>query len=476
MIFENLDILIVISYFILIFIFTYKIPKAKNFKDFTIANKTISMPLIFMSLTATYVGAGYSSGFATNGFNTGLFFFLMTLGFGTQLILSGIYIIPKLRKFKNCYTIGDIMGKIFGKHAQILTGLISVSFLIGISTVLAKMGGTILSKITGIDLLLSIIIFVSFTSLYIYRSGIIGIILTDRIQFILMVLIISLIVFFLLIKNPISTSQFTNSLINLTSQSFVTTGFLGVLTLFISFLLGETLIPPYVNRALAANSDESAKKGFIYAGIFSIFWFFILSLIGIFGSNIFIGTNPNEILFTIATSILPVGLLGFFVVGALAIIMSTMDSIINSGAASLIRDIVKPIKQDLTEDLSLVLTRHVVIMLSVVTVLFAQFAPSIINTLLAAYSIWVPTVLTTLLLGLFLKNIKYISGITSMIFGGISSLIWQTILNEPFGISAILIGIFVNLLGFYLGQKFGKKIIINTNSSIKKLNIKNSVT
>jgi SSS family solute:Na+ symporter len=464
MVLETLDTIIILSYFILILIITYFIPKAKTYVDYTIANRKISMPLIFVSLTATYIGAGYSLGFVTKGFNSGLFFFILTLGFGAQLILSGKYIIPKLRKFPNCYTVGDIMGKIFGKHAQVLTGLISVSFLIGISSVLVKIGGSILNTITNLPLLPSILLFTIITTAYIYKSGIRGTMFTDKVQLGFIILILPLIVTFLLIKNPITLSDFSQAAITLTSTTFAQTSYLGGLALLLSFLLGETLIPPYVNRALAADSDKSAKNGFIYAGYFSIFWFFILSLIGIYGTIILSDLiNTDDVLFTLATTILPVGLLGLFFVGVMAILMSTVDSIINSGAVALIRDVVNPLII-LGDELSLILTKHVVIVIAMVSVVVAQFAPSIINTLLAAYSIWVPTVLTTLLIGLYFKNAKIAAGLTALILGGITSFIWQTILSEPFGISGIMVGILANIFGFYLGQIFGEKIIIQKSN------------
>jgi SSS family solute:Na+ symporter len=458
---DFLDLIIIMAYFISILIIIYIIPKAKTYIDYTVAKKSISMSLIFVSLTATYIGAGYSMGFIDKGFNSGLFFFILTIGFGIQLILSGKYIIPKLRKFPNCYTVGDVMGKIFGKNVQVLTGLISVSFLIGISSVLVKIGGSILEKITSLSILPSMIVFTLIVTIYIYKSGIRGTIMTDKLQFIFIVLILPIIITFLLLKNPISIAQFTQATINLTSNTFAQTSYIGGLALLLSFLLGETLIPPYVNRALAANSDKSASNGFIYAGVFSIFWFLILSLIGIYGSVTLtdLTTNSEDILFTLASTILPVGFLGLFFVGVISILMSSIDSIINSGAVSLIRDVVNPLSK-LGDDLSLILTRHIVVVIAIVSVIVAQFAPSIISTLLAAYSIWVPTVLTTLLIGLYFKNLKMASGLTGMLLGGICSFIWQTILSEPFGIPGILVGILANFIGFYFGQTFGKKIII----------------
>jgi SSS family solute:Na+ symporter len=54
------------------------------------------------------------------------------LGFSLTVILVALFIAPKMDKYRDCLSIGDIIAKSYGKTAQIITGVFSMIICAGI--------------------------------------------------------------------------------------------------------------------------------------------------------------------------------------------------------------------------------------------------------------------------------------------------------------------------------------------------------
>lgn len=54
-----------------------------------------------------------------------------------------------------------------------------------------------------------------------------------------------------------------------------------LLSLFMTFMLGETLVPPYLQRLLIGKSSKDVIRGSLLSGLFSIPFFAITGLIGL---------------------------------------------------------------------------------------------------------------------------------------------------------------------------------------------------
>ena len=114
-------------------------------------------------------------------------------------------------------------------------------------------------------------------------------------------------------------------------------------------------------------------------------------------------------------------------------------------------DIVNPIVQ-ISEKESMTIGRVGTLLIAIIGALSAGWLPGIIESLLIIYSIWAPTVLVPFVLGLIIKRPKPHAGWLSIITGGSTSIIWQTILNLPYGIPAILPGLGASLFAYFLAH------------------------
>ena len=178
-----IDIVAIIAYFAFVGIFSFLTRRTRTFAEFSVAKHTIPAGMIFASLSATFVGPGFSVGFTGKGYSTGYLFYFLAFTFIIQTILVGIFVAPKLSLFRNCHTLGDVLDRCYGKSAHLLGGIISVGLCIGLAAIIAKIGGGFLQATTGLPLMLCIVVFTSVTTLYTFTGGIRASIATDGLQF-----------------------------------------------------------------------------------------------------------------------------------------------------------------------------------------------------------------------------------------------------------------------------------------------------
>jgi len=422
--------------------------KAKTVVDFSLGNKSIPGIIVFATLSATLIGPGYSMGVVNNGYSGGFIWFFVFLAFSIQTILSGKYLAPKIRAIQNVSTIADIMRIKYGESTRLLTGIISFISLFGFFAAIAGATGDIVEALTGFDRIISIFISVGFVVLFSTIGGIKSVVITDTFQFAVLVIAIPLAFIFLVNSEEVSNLEsLTNVLTwNKGISPFV---FIG---LFISFFFGEALIPPYVHRILISKNAVEAGKGYIYAGLFSIIWFFICVFVGNLGSKLYPGSD--NVFINIVKNHLPIGITGIAIAAMISIILSTLSSLLNSAVVTLNEDILKfkgKFWSNKTKELNGL--RYSGIIIGILSVFFAIKSPNIIEGLLVVYSLWGASVVVPFVLGILLEKTIPLAGLSSMIIGIQISASWKWLLNEPMGISSIIPGLLGNIICYYIIHK-----------------------
>ena len=303
---------------------------ADTSKKFAKGTNDYSSRIIFLTILATMIGPGYSYGAINKFYDYGLFYTLFFLLAIVQFWLFGHFFAGKIKSVgTEMETAGDILGKAYGKYAQILTGILTIFFSVAIVAVLGVGGGKVLSSITALPLNMSIVFIVSFITLYSFYGGIATVIKTDKVQFLLICLfaIIGVIAGVIqLIKGTqiVEISDFVWNTHNMPISTIIGTA--------IAFFLGEAFIPVYSIRGLVSRNPETAKKSFKNASFFGLFWFIVLTFIGITAHLI---DNNSELAYlslikTSFNGIVGASLIGVAIAGMLSVVMSTLDSILNS--------------------------------------------------------------------------------------------------------------------------------------------------
>lgn len=401
--FTTLDIAVVAAYFIGMLLFAGLVRRGRSFSSYSVADRSVPASISFATLAATFIGPGYSLGLAGKGASSGFFFMLPFAMFSLQTILVGLFVAPRLHNLHNCHSLGDAMGRFYGRGGKLLTGIVSVGLCLGLFAVMARAGGVVISNGFNVSMEFGIVLVSVVGMTYALTGGLRAIIATEAVQFGILLLVFSVLA--LCVAGRVESFEvLQSSAVDATRRVYDATSSAELFGLCVTFFLGEALIPPYANRALAADSGRTSRRAFVVAGVFSLFWFLMIVVIGYVGGLVAPGASsaPNDqLLVAVAHDVLPSGLWGLFLVGVAAVVMSSQESVLNAGAVSLVRDLVVPLKGQSSERAQLLLARVATTFLGIVGIVIALRAPSIIRGLLICYTLWAPSVLPPLVWGAF---------------------------------------------------------------------------
>jgi SSS family solute:Na+ symporter len=437
---------------LLIVIGVQTIRRIETPEDFAVAGNRIIWPVFFGSLAASFLGGGSSLGNAGETFKDGYVYMFAFFAFAIQTVLVGYFVAPRLKNYADAQTVGDIMENHYGSTARLLTGILSVSVCAGILGAQALAVGTIFNTILGISTTLGILIGMSIVVLYSAFGGVWAVIQTDMLQFVFLgvFLPVTLIIGLIKVGGP---AELMSSVPD-AHLSFMGTWTAGLfISVFLAFLLGETLVPPYTQRAFSTPDPANARKGYVMSGVFAFFFFFVSASIGLVGLALYPNIAPDQAVPTVVKNVVPVGLVGLVVAALLAVVMSTASSYLNSIAVVFVKDIYQPfINPNVSASRKVWLERG----LSLVggaAILFAVSVPSIVDALLYSYALWAPTIIIPLILAVMWGFRSEAAALSAIVAGGGVAAVWTWVLNEPFGITGLVAGLVVNVVVFAVVYK-----------------------
>jgi SSS family solute:Na+ symporter len=280
---------------------------------------------------------------------------------------------------------------------------------------MAHAGKVVLNDIFGLPGWSSVVIVVGVTALYTTFGGLRASVITDAFQFSAFAILLPIMLLFVLIFHlDGGATIFAKEASAATSTGFNSTSFIEIIGLVAAFLLGETLIPPYANRALASKTTGVSRNGFIFAGLFSVVWFIVMISLGVVARSIIPeGTGEDHVLLNFVKTIMPAEGLALLLVVLVSVVMSSLDSLLNAGAVAFTQDIVKPFLA-LSNHSALKTGRCATIVIAGIAAAVVPAVPSIIDGLLICYTIWASAILPALIIGLWVKHPRPLAGILSM--------------------------------------------------------------
>jgi len=454
-----LDYAIIIIYLLVVLIVGLWSGKGmKTLQEFSVSHRSYGSMVIFATLSASFIGGGYSIGLATKVFSFGIVNIVALWGFSLKELLVAKFIAPRMDNFPNVISAGDIMEQGYGKAAKVITGFLSIILCAGIVGAQVKAMGLIFNVFLDIKQIWGILIGCGIVIAYSTIGGMRAVVLTDLIQFcVLAIGIPAALVFgivkaggFSAIKAAVPAGHFS-----VPGETMTITAFL---SLFLTFLLGETLVPPYVQRLCIGKDAVHTARGTMLSGIFSIPFFAITGGIGLVALALEPKLDPDLAMPHVIRTALPAGLCGIVIAGVISIVMSSADSFLNGAATGCINDIVKPLRKNpLSERQELLLAKATNCFVGILAIIFAIKIRGVLNILIYSYNFWAPVILVPLaavFLGVRVTKAGFLTGIVA---GATGVLIWNGLLKSPMGVSGLVIGVFCNLIAFTLTNKLSTK-------------------
>ena len=430
----------------------------KTLADFSVSHRSYGSMVIFATLSASFIGGGFSIGNAEKVFTLGIANIVALWGFSLKEILVARFIAPRTANFPGIISVGDLMDRGYGKIGRIVSGFFSVFLCAGIVGAQVGAMGIIFNVFLDIPPIWGILIGCGIVITYSTVGGMRAVVLTDVVQFCVLAIGIPAVLIFGLmklggisaIKAAVPTGHFSIPAEGMTIGAF--------LSLFLTFLLGETLVPPYVQRLFMAKDAGHTARGTMLSGIFSIPFFAITGVIGLVALTLDPELDPNLAMPYVVRTVLPIGVRGVVIAGIISIMMSSADSFLNGAATCCINDIVKPLRKNpLSERHELLLAKLTNCLVGVLAVVFAIKIPSILDILIYAYNFWAPIIvvpLAAVLLGFRVTRAGFLAGTLA---GAVGTLAWNYLLKTPAGIEGLAIGVFCNLFFFVLANKLSNR-------------------
>ena len=361
----------------------------KGVDDYLLAGRKVDIYLGIASLAATEFGIvtcmanaelGYKYGFA--GTTPGIALFLVMFIIGQ----TGFCIKP-LRD-KGVTTIPEFFEDKFGKKVRWASGVVIVLGGLLNMGVFLRMGGDFLTVIFGLpdgylEAMMTIILVI--VAIYTILGGMLSVLVTDYMQFVVMSIGLLFATFLVLYK--FEWSSITHTL----AESYGAAAFnpfvgntygidriiLDVLLALASILTWQTTI----TRVLAAKDTATGKRIYRATSPFFLIRFMIPAFLGIGAYYYFttFGNAPDREIMALPNFlaiVLPTGVLGLLIAGMLAADMSTNSSYMLAWSSVIYNDIMEPIhKKQWSDKRSIRINRLLVALIGIFLLLYGLWYP-----------------------------------------------------------------------------------------------------
>ena len=410
-------------------------------EEYILSGRRLSLGGFVATLVTTWYGAilGVGENTFLFGIQTWFIFALPYYGFALGY---AFWIAPKIKE-KNFLSIPDHFRSSYGERAGIISALL-ITFLASPAPYILSMG-VMLQFLFGIDLGISLLISTVFSVVYVWNGGFSAVVKTDILQFILMFA-----GFFLLFGFSWNNFGSPLELIQSIPESHLDP--LGgntiqyILVWF--FIAAWTFVDPgFYQRCAAAKSPEIAKKGFLISIGFWAVFDCLTVLSGLYAVAMIQTDQPLHSFPLLGAHVLPIGVLGLFITGLLATIMSTIDSLSLISAITFGRDILWRIQRPQTNSNPVPFIRKGLVIISFLSLFLAFAVPSVVGLFYLIGSILIPGLILPFVFTLWNEKITISERLAGYwIKAPVSvSLIW-------FGISQISGQAFLGIEAFYPGM------------------------
>ena len=488
-----IDIIIIATYlFLILGVGLYTRKYVNNFSDFMIAGRKVGLSLSVVTMLGTELGlitvmynaqSGSNSFFAS--FHIGLAAFIVTLIVG----LSG-FVVTKLRSLE-VKSIPEYYNIRFGKNVRILGAiLLCLGGILNMGLFL-KVGAIFIQSIFGLDdnsILIIMSILIILVLLYTMMGGMVSVIITDYIQYIILSIGFFISIFFsikllgwseLFISLESIISKSNTNVVNVNNHIYNPFSSKGLPYVSWQVVLGfvsAVVWPTAITRALSIENVELVKKHYIWSSFSFLIRFILPAFLGICAFIYFDGNSTGsslELFPKYLSEILPVGALGIVVAGMLAAFMSTHDSYLLCWSSIITNDIIEPLLgREISSQKKIQLTRFIILILGMYIFVWGMFyegSDAIWDYLSITGAVYFTGAISVIVMGIYWEKASSTGAILALL-GGLSAIIGLEPIRNAIGINLdnpSIIGL--STLALSITLMILGSLIFPDNNKIKKV-------
>lgn len=392
-------------------------PRLRGLEDFHLAGRGLRMVLLTGTFCASIIGASSTIGMAGLGFSKGLpgawWMLSGTLGL---LILAALFS-EKIRA-TGCYTLPELVGSFYGSNASMTASALIVFSWVGVIAVQIVASGKVLGAVFGGDETLFMVACTAVFVIYTAHGGQSSVVRTDLVQF--FIIIVGMIILFFKAMEATDPGL-------LLGQSFPTSPQMDgwdvasmLLVVGSAYLVG----PDMYSRLLSSCSPRDAKISAAISAIILIPMAFLITYLGIFSRSLYPGASPEQAIPSLITGLLSSGIGGLVAAALLAAFMSSADTSLMTATSILTLDIYKKARPNCSADHLLTASRPAVLILGACSLVMAVSLPSIIKTLLIAYTVFTSGLLVPVVAGFYRERLGLTQNgaLAALVGGGVTAI------------------------------------------------------
>lgn len=413
---SNIDIAIVISYFVLVLGIGFWIARrTKTGEDLFLGGRSFGWGLIGLSLFASNISSSTIIGLSGAAYTTGIVNSVYEWMSGIPLVIAALIFVPLYLRSR-ITTIPEYLERRFDRRSQLFFSGVSIFSTIVIETAGALYAGTLVLQafFPDLNMWVSAIGLACIAGIYTASGGLKAVVYTDAIQAVILIVGCSILTYILFQRVDFDWAQVVAtapeghfSVVRpLDDEGLPWPGLLMGVP-FLGFWYWSTN-QYIVQRVLGARDIKQARWGVILAGFLKIIPLFVMVIPGAIALTLYPNLENGDAVFPfLVTNVLPVGLVGLVLAGLISAIMSSVDSALNSSSSLIVIDFIKPGKKDMTDEDIARYGRITTIVLMVIAALWApqiQHFKGLWDYLQMMFAIIVPPIAVIFLVGVFYKR------------------------------------------------------------------------
>ena len=369
------------------------------------------------------------------------------------------------------------MGRMYGKKVRIISAISGFIGVLGIIAVQFKVFGSVFNIFFGFENKWATVTSAFVVIFYSAYGGIRSVAFTDVLQFLVFCFLLPILASSIITSDQFSFSSFVlvwdemfDDILDTISMGNLSK-FFSLLTLFL-YCCTPRFEPAFFQRISMSKNVVQLRKVFVCSGIICFSIAAIISLIGIMVKSINPNLQPLEILPYLVENFTFPGLKGIFLIGILALSMSTADSHINSSSILFSHDFCAPMNLDIGN--KVIMSRLFTIILGLASLSVALFSTrDLLGVIMMAVSFYMPIVEVPLILAILGFRSTTRCVLIGMFAGLVTVILWRVFFLDT-GVDSVIPGMIGNLV-FLLASHYmsGNKNAVITNpltTSVEKKN------
>ena len=458
---------VIVYMLIMLYVGWYSQNKISNNTDFMVAGRRLGPILMAGTLAATEIGGGSSLGVVQQGmgkFGISSAWYVITMGLAFVILA---FLAPKFRA-ATVKTVPEYFRRRYGKVPGLITAVIMVLPLIGLTAGQMIASAVILSTMLGISFNTAAVIICGVVTVYSVMGGLWSVTLTDFIQ-----------VFFIVLGMAIAVPYAFNLaggwdriVANVPPETlnlFQGYSILDIIALTLMYITTFTVGQEAVSRYYAARDGKAAVQGSILAAIINFIYGFIPAILGVtmlamlnigaFDATQFESVGSRYALPVLAINAMPPLICGILFSGVISATMSSASSDLLGAGSIFANDIYREVLKPSASDAEVMKVAKIVMVLSGLLSLFIALfnTSSIIAILMFSFSLRAAGAFFPYVLGHYWKAASTVGTMASLLAGTIVVVYLEQISKGIlFGIKfgqPILPGLVVSLIAFVIFSK-----------------------